>query len=112
MKHPKEVARVTNRQGENLRNKTLKKMAAIVNRLEECAMGKVKMTREELNAAGKLMEMTMPKLQAVEHTTYSETDGMNEQQLLAMLTDLIKKDPDILSYIEKLSHIGESTTRQ
>jgi hypothetical protein len=66
------------------------------------------MTREELNAAGKIMDKTIPALQSVEQTIVNDTDGMTEVELLGRLKDLVKSDPSIMSHILGSDHILEN----
>ena len=104
--HPRKTEKLNRRQAENARNDI--KVGLIIRKFNDCVEGLITLTREQINAGGKLLDKAVPALQSIEQTNINPTDGLNEQQLKGMLKELIKADPSILADILESDHILEN----
>ncbi len=102
--HPRKTEKLNRRQAENARNDI--KVGLIIKKFNDCVEGLCTLTREQINAGGKLLDKAVPALQSIEQTNINPNDGLNPKQMGEMLKELIKADPSILTYILGSDHIA------
>ena len=72
------------------------KIGAIRKRLQDAALGKCRMTTDQVAAARCLMDKAIPTLSAVESTVIEQSARQSEADILAQLGNLIRSHPDLL----------------
>lgn len=68
----------------------------LVNLLQNHALKNAKCSQTQIRAAEALLARAIPTLSATELTTINDDEKLDDNQLLAMLADLIEQHPDLV----------------
>lgn len=79
----------------------------LVSRLKKHADGEIELSPTQIRAAEILLDRALPKLSAVEQTTLDPSASLSEEQIIAQMTDIALKHPQVIRAL--MAKLGPSS---
>ena len=84
---------LTKRQQDDSRHRMMTRVSKMVNRIADCADGKLEMTSAQLKAAEMLLNRTVPVLSAIPMINDDDTEDLSREEIEARIKQKIEDSP-------------------